>query len=449
MLRTLPGGDRLQPPDPQALPYRRLGPRPRSYWRGALGGHRRERGDGVLVCSVGGDSSHHPPRRVDHVLQESFASFRATLGERRALRKRARAEAEAALARRRAREAEEEARGSSLKSSVQLRSGGKEPSWKYLVSGALAGVVSRTVVSPLEVVATTSMSTVGATQNFLREMSAVFRREGIGGLFKGNVANCLKVAPMKGIQFVVFESFKQLIAFRRRHQRQLQKGGTLSDSEDVPLRAGERLIAGGLAGMAAAVICYPLEVSKTLLTAEPGRYRGVFGCLQTLVREKGIGALYRGLAPTMVAMFPYVGLEFMVYEQLKLAVMQRQMVAVASAELDRRGTMARPLPGKRVRPEQPNVWILLLLGAVAGTVAQTVCHPLDVIRKRLQLQGIGNRPIQYHSMLHVACEIIKNEGGVRALYKGLTPAATSVFPSAGVSYLVYEWLKNLLGATSL
>ncbi|KAF6003075.1 Solute carrier 25 [Cyanidiococcus yangmingshanensis] len=359
------------------------------------------------------------------------------------------------VARRRASEVEEEARGSSLKSSVQPRATSKQPAWKYLISGALAGVVSRTAVSPLEVVATMNMSSSIATRNFVHEMMDIFRREGIPGLFKGNLANCLKVAPTKGIQFVVFEAFKRLMARRRqwsqarRAARRPGEGLLVEELEDIELTAGERLIAGGIAGMAAAVICYPLEVSKTLLTAEPGRYHGVIGTLRALVQERGFGALYRGLAPTMVAMFPYVGLEFMVYEQLKLTIVNRRALAIASAESGPSKPHRNSRLGREIQNEQPPIALLLLIGAIAGTVAQTACHPLDVIRKRLQLQGIGNRPVQYKSMIHVAQEIIKNEGGIRALYKGLSPAATSVFPSAGVSYLVYEWCKSMLGARSL
>jgi hypothetical protein len=300
-----------------------------------------------------------------------------------------------------------------------------------------------------------NMSSSMATRNFVQELLDIFRQEGIPGLFKGNLANCLKVAPTKGIQFVVFEAFKRLMARRRqwlqvrRAARRPGEGFLVEELEDIELTAGERLVAGGIAGMATAVICYPLEVSKTLLTAEPGRYHGVIGTLRTLVRERGFRALYRGLAPTMVAMFPYVGLEFMVYEQLKIALMNRRALALASVVSGSPKSSPNARLVRELQNEQLPVAVLLLIGAVAGTVAQTACHPLDVIRKRLQLQGIGNRPMQYKNMIHVAQEIVRNEGGIRALYKGLSPAATSVFPSAGVSYLVYEWCKNVLGARSL
>lgn len=80
----------------------------------------------------------------------------------------------------------------------------------------------------------------------------------------------------------------------------------------------------------------------------------------------GISGLYAGVMPTLVAMFPYVGVEFMVYETLK----RRWELLIGGVA----GTGA-----------------LLLLGAIAGAAAQACAHPLDVVRRRMQMQGMqGN-----------------------------------------------------------
>lgn len=255
------------------------------------------------------------------------------------------------------------------------------------------------------------MCSTGAARPLLVELRALFAAEGMRGFFKGNGANCLKVAPSKGIQFVAFEAFKRLFGRRR-----AERGG------DPRIGPGERLFAGGAAGVAAAIACYPLEVAKTLLTAHPEEYRGVLRTLITVGRRSGVKGLYRGLVPTLVAMFPYVGLEFMVYEQMKLFYERRT--------------------GK-----EADVLRMLLIGAVAGSLAQTTCHPLDVVRKRLQLQGVGGRPVQYKGMFEAGVRIWKTEGP-KALYRGLQPMYVSAVPSAGVSYAVYESMKNVLGVES-
>eukprot|EP00177_Eucheuma_denticulatum_P002875 GFKZ01005172.1.p1 GENE.GFKZ01005172.1~~GFKZ01005172.1.p1 ORF type:complete len:260 (-),score=26.83 GFKZ01005172.1:1029-1808(-) len=257
------------------------------------------------------------------------------------------------------------------------------------------------------------MCTTGTARPLLAELQHLFASEGLRGFFKGNAANCLKVAPTKGIQFVAFEALKRLI-FRLRTRD--------SESPDKPLVATERFLAGGLAGMTAAILCYPLDTAKTLLTAHPERYSGVWSTLTSVARRQGPRALYRGLNPTLVAMMPYAGLDFAIYEQLKLIYLRR-------------------------KKREANLVVLLCIGAFAGAVAQTACHPLDVLRKRLQLQGIGGRPIQYKSMLDAAVRIVKTEGP-GALFRGLQPMYVSAIPSAGVSYVVYESVKKVLGVRS-
>lgn len=45
-------------------------------------------------------------------------------------------------------------------------------------------------------------------------------------------------------------------------------------------------------------------------------------------------------------------------------------------------------------------------------------YPLDVIRVRL---AISTDKPQFRGVVHATVSIFKNEGGVRALYRGLTP----------------------------
>lgn len=282
---------------------------------------------------------------------------------------------------------------------------------KFLAAGAIAGVVSRTLVSPLEVVATMNMAAVGAVQGPLDVLNRLWVLEGVAGLYKGNGANCLKVAPTKGIQFVAFEFFKRQILLLKRWRK-------LPET----LEPIERLIAGGFAGMVAAACVYPLETAKSLLTVESGRYgAGIVESLSNLVNEHGFGALYRGLLPTLIAMFPYVGVEFCTYETCRSAF---------------------------ASPRGLSTLQTMSLGGFAGMVAQTSCHPLDVVRKRLQLQGISGRPLVFQNMVDGLWSIAQTEGK-NGLYKGLKPACLATLPSTGCSYVVYEAVKKILGVGSV
>jgi hypothetical protein len=302
---------------------------------------------------------------------------------------------------------------------------------KFLLSGAVAGIVSRTAVSPLEVVATSQMVR-GGDKHMVQELAHLFRTEGVRGFFKGNAANCLKVAPTRGIQFFAFEALKQRLVEHKKRR---------TNNPEATLSPGERLVAGGFAGMIAASIVYPLEPVKTMLTMYPGKYSGISSAFNGILRQAGIGGLYKGLKPTLIAMFPYVGVEFMIYETSKIAV-ETVLARRAAARGGQRGrhdeTIAVAVP----------VAVSLALGALAGAAAQTSAHPLDVVRKRLQVQGLNGNPVLYRSAVDCFSKVARTEGA-GALYKGLGPACVATIPGTGIAYITYETMKRLMGLESV
>lgn len=73
------------------------------------------------------------------------------------------------------------------------------PSLRRLVSGAIAGAVSRTVVAPLETIRTHLM--VGSSGHSTSEVfHDIMKTDGWTGLFRGNLVNVIPVAPSKAIE---------------------------------------------------------------------------------------------------------------------------------------------------------------------------------------------------------------------------------------------------------
>lgn len=73
------------------------------------------------------------------------------------------------------------------------------PSLRKLISGAVAGAVSRTAVAPLETIRTHLM--VGSCGNSSGEVfDAILKSDGWKGLFRGNFVNVIRVAPSKAIE---------------------------------------------------------------------------------------------------------------------------------------------------------------------------------------------------------------------------------------------------------
>lgn len=100
-------------------------------------------------------------------------------------------------------EEEEEVNGEKTK---KKRKGGLKlkikianPSLRRLLSGAVAGAVSRTVVAPLETIRTHLM--VGSGGNSTTEVFGdIMKHEGWTGLFRGNLVNVIRVAPARAVE---------------------------------------------------------------------------------------------------------------------------------------------------------------------------------------------------------------------------------------------------------
>lgn len=96
----------------------------------------------------------------------------------------------------------------------------------------------------------------------------------------------------------------------------------------------------------------------------------------------------------------------------------------------------------------------MICGSLAGIISKTGVFPLDVVRKRLQVQGphlqeyvVSSIPsyANHNSVIGCMKKIIRTEG-FWALYKGIVPGLLKAGPSGAVYFLMFELAKD--GITS-
>ena len=80
-----------------------------------------------------------------------------------------------------------------------------------------------------------------------------------------------------------------------------------------------------------------------------------------------------------------------------------------------------------------------IAGALAGTCADTILHPLDTVNTRIKAQ-VGKHALQ-KSMLSFAREIFHSEGG-RGFYRGLSATLLQAVPMNAIYFGAYEFLKR-------
>jgi solute carrier family 25 citrate transporter 1 len=75
-------------------------------------------------------------------------------------------------------------------------------------------------------------------------------------------------------------------------------------------------LAGGTAGAIEVCIMYPTEYVKTQLQLNPGKYNGPIKCATTIVQERGVFGLYRGLSTLIVGSIPKAAVRFSAFQEM-------------------------------------------------------------------------------------------------------------------------------------
>ncbi|KAJ8658785.1 hypothetical protein O0I10_005511 [Lichtheimia ornata] len=93
----------------------------------------------------------------------------------------------------------------------------------------------------------------------------------------------------------------------------------------------------------------------------------------------------------------------------------------------------------------PPYFDTIVAGAIGGSTADFLMHSVDTVKTRVQGQP-HHRPLKYHSMIQAYKLIWKEEGILRGLYAGVTPAMLGSVPATATYFSIYEFTKRNLTA---
>lgn len=229
------------------------------------------------------------------------------------------------------------------------------------------------------------------------------QQEGITGLWKGNIPAELLYICYGGIQFVTYRSVAQLQAQLLPYR---------------PSQALESFISGASAGAAATAATYPLDLLRTRFAAQGNDriYTNLLTSIRDIARHEGPRGFFQGLTASLGQIVPYMGLFFASYESLRLLL----------------GDLELPFGSGDATA-----------GIMASTLSKTGVFPLDLARKRLQVQGptrtryIHRNIPEYKGVLDTLQTVLRKEG-IRGMYRGLTVSLVKAAPASAVTMWTYE-----------
>lgn len=288
------------------------------------------------------------------------------------------------------------------------------------LAGSAAGMVTRALISPLDVVKirfqlqieqVSPRNPQGKYWGIWQATRCIFREEGLPAFWKGHIPAQLLSVCFGAVQFASFEALTEQV-----HKRTPYNSQT----------AGVHFICGGLAACSATMACQPLDTLRTRFAAqgEPKIYRNLRHAVVTMYRTEGPLTFYRGLTPTLVAVFPYAGMQFFFYNILKKLLKPQDTTSKGSLQS-------------------------LISGSFAGVISKTITYPFDLFKKRLQVAGFEEARMQFGQVRayrgFVDCVVtIAREEGPRGFFKGLSPSLLKAAMSTGFTFFWYEFFINAI-----
>mmetsp|Transcript_28855 Transcript_28855/g.59137 ORF Transcript_28855/g.59137 Transcript_28855/m.59137 type:complete len:324 (+) Transcript_28855:32-1003(+) len=282
----------------------------------------------------------------------------------------------------------------------------------WLAGGTSAGI-SKTIVAPIErvklIIQTQDANPKIASGEVARytgignTFSRVAKEQGVGALWRGNLANVIRYFPTQAFNFAFKDFFKSIFP------KYNQKTAFWS-------WFGVNMASGGLAGASSLLIVYPLDFARTRLGADVGKgadreFTGLVDCISKTAKKGGPLSLYQGFGISVAGIIVYRGAYFGFYDSA---------IGV-------------------LKPS--NIVYKFLVAQVVVAASGIASYPFDTVRRRLMMQS-GAKTQLYNGTVDCFGKILKNEG-FKAFFKG---AGANVLRGAGGALVLvgYDKIKEIV-----
>lgn len=192
------------------------------------------------------------------------------------------------------------------------------------------------------------------------------------------------------------------------------------------------LLSGTVGGASQLIVGHPFDTIKvklqsqpTPLPGQPPKYSGAMDAVRQTLASEGPRGLYKGMGAPLATVAAFNAVLFTVRGQME--------------------SLLRSEPGMPLTVNQQ-----IVAGAGAGVAVSFLACPTELIKCRLQAQsaladaGGAAVVVKYGGPMDVARHVLRSEGGIRGLFKGLVPTLAREVPGNAAMFGVYEALKQYL-----
>jgi solute carrier family 25 phosphate transporter 23/24/25/41 len=174
-----------------------------------------------------------------------------------------------------------------------------------LLAGGISAIAATLTTYPLDTIGSQMAVAGGAKGGLVEVGKQIVERGGVGGLYRGLSATVASDVWGIGVGFFLYDTVNA--AFKQTFGR-------------AP-RAHEKGMVGGTCACLSMSLAMPLEVVMTRMRVQglpgyPVVYKSALDCLRTVAREEGVRALWRGIVPAYLKVFPMIFTSYFVFETL-------------------------------------------------------------------------------------------------------------------------------------
>ncbi|GMM37210.1 Rim2 protein [Saccharomycopsis crataegensis] len=313
--------------------------------------------------------------------------------------------------------------------------------WIHFVAGGLGGMVGAIATCPFDVVKTRLQSDVyrisynqtiksnnaiiKGAQHFKETfgiLGNVYKVEGVRSLFKGLGPNLVGVIPARSINFFTYGLTKQFLS---KNFNQNNEATWI------------HLVSAACAGITTSTATNPIWLIKTRLqldkskSGEAKQYKNSWDCLVKVVKNEGVGALYKGLTASYLGSCEGV-IHWVLYEQMK-SVLKKKSIQNSQDPNYVRSSW-----------DDFNEWAARSGAAgCAKFCASMISYPHEVVRTRMRQAPMENGKLKYKGVFQSFGLIVKEEG-LASMYGGLTPHLMRTVPNSIIMFGTWEILIRFL-----
>lgn len=305
------------------------------------------------------------------------------------------------------------------------------PLGKEVVAGLTTGSITTIVTHPLDLVkirlqllATNSDKLgYGYVISSLKQDAKGNIRQIIKEIYRGLGINWLGNATAWALYFGLYRASKDLIY-------ELQAPGYDRDNDDLKrdadLSSWMYLSAGAISGTITSIATNPIWVIKTRMMSTSGReansYTSAVDGIRRLIRDEGIGGVWRGLMPSLFGV-SQGAIYFMIYDTLKhrFSSLSRQ-----TEEPNRRKTLKNSET--------------FVISTISKIVSVTAVYPFQLLKSNLQSFDAKKKRYTFRKLVRS----INQAEGLPGFYKGLSANLLRAIPSTCITFLLYENIKSCI-----